>query len=286
MSHTSPWRLRDRTLTPGRPTLVLGIVNVTPDSFSDGGRFFDPAQAVQHGLRLVEEGADLLDVGGESTRPGATPVPEQEELDRVVPVVRELAARTTVPISVDTYKASVARAALEAGARVVNDITGLQGDLEMPGVVRDFAAGAIVMHMQGTPQTMQVEPRYGDVTAEVGAFFEARLQALAEAGIAVEQVVLDPGIGFGKTAAHNLELLARLEAFRRFGRPICLGVSRKGFFGKLLGRSTGDRLAASLAAACYAMARDSAHLVRVHDVAASRDAVRLFGALDSIRIGS
>ena len=204
----------------------------------------------------------------------------------MVPVVRELAARTEVPISVDTYKASVARAALEAGARVVNDITGLRGDPEMPGVVRDFGAGAIVMHMKGTPQTMQADPRYDDVTGEVVGFFEARLQALAEAGIAVEQVVLDPGIGFGKTAAHNLELLARLEEFRRFGRPICLGVSRKGFFGKLLGRPTGDRLAASLAAACYAMARDSAHLVRVHDVAATRDAVRLFEALDKIRTGS
>jgi dihydropteroate synthase len=286
MSHTLPWRLRDRTLTPGRPTLVLGIVNVTPDSFSDGGRYLDPATAVDHGLRLVAEGADLLDVGGESSRPGATPVPEQQELDRVIPVVRELAARTEVPISVDTYKASVARAALGAGARVVNDITGLLGDPEMPAVVREFGAGAIVMHMQGAPQTMQLDPRYDDVTAEVETFFEARLQALAEAGIAVEQVVLDPGIGFGKSAAHNLELLARLEEFGRFGRPVCLGVSRKGFFGKLLGRSTGDRLPASLAAACYAMARDSAHLVRVHDVAATRDAVRLFGALDAIRTGT
>jgi dihydropteroate synthase len=286
MSHTLPWRLRDRTLSPGRPTLVLGIVNVTPDSFSDGGRYLDPASAVEHGLRLVDEGADLLDVGGESSRPGATPVPEQEELDRVIAVVRELAARTQTPISVDTYKASVARAALEAGARVVNDITGLSGDPEMARVVRDFGAGAILMHMQGSPQTMQIDPRYDDVTAEVGTFFEARLQALAEAGIAVEQVVLDPGIGFGKSAAHNLELLARLEDFRRFGRPVCLGVSRKGFFGKLLGRPTDDRLPASLAAVCYAMARDSAQLVRVHDVAATRDAVRLFGALDAIRTGS
>jgi dihydropteroate synthase len=285
MSHSLPWRLCDRTLSPGRPTLVLGIVNVTPDSFSDGGRYLDPASAVEHGLRLVEEGADLLDVGGESSRPGATPVPEQEELGRVIPVVRELAARTEVPISVDTYKASVARAALEAGARVVNDITGLSGDPEMARVVRDFGAGAIVMHMQGTPQTMQIDPRYDDVTAEVGTFFEARLQALAEAGIAVEQVVLDPGIGFGKSAAHNLRLVARLEEFRHFGRPVCLGVSRKGFFGKLFGRPTDDRLPASLAAVCYAMARGSAQLLRVHDVAATRDAVRLFAALDAIRTG-
>jgi dihydropteroate synthase len=283
MSDPFVWRLRDRVLTPGRPPLVLGIVNVTPDSFSDGGRYFDPGAAVEHGLRLVDEGADLLDVGGESSRPGAEPVPEAEELRRVVPVIQGLAAKVDVPISVDTYKSAVARAALEAGAEVVNDITGLAGDPGMPEVVRTSGAGVIVMHMQGTPQTMQVNPSYAGVTAEVGAFFEARLQALAEAGIAGEQVVLDPGIGFGKTAAHNLELIARLEEYRRLDRPVCLGVSRKGFFGKLLGRQTGDRLAASLAAACYALARASAHLIRVHDVAATRDAIKLFQTLDAVR---
>jgi dihydropteroate synthase len=285
MSDTFHWRLRDRVLTPGRPALVMGIVNVTPDSFSDGGRFLAHEAAVAHALTLAEEGADLLDVGGESSRPGATPVPAAEELARVIPVVRALAGRTNVPISVDTYKAAVARAALEAGASIINDITGLSGDPEMPGVARTCAAGVIVMHMQGTPQTMQANPSYGNVVSEVGSFFEARLQALAEEGIAVDQVVLDPGIGFGKTAAHNLELIAHLERFRRFGRPICLGVSRKGFFGKTLGRPTQDRLAASLAAACYCLARDSAHILRVHDVAATRDAVRLFQALDAIRGG-
>jgi dihydropteroate synthase len=283
MSDSLSWRIRERTLNPGGPPLILGIVNVTPDSFSDGGQFLDPRAAIDHGLQLVSDGADLLDVGGESSRPGATPVPEAEELARVVPVVRELALRTDVAISVDTCKASVARAALEAGARIINDITGLAGDPEMPAVARTFAAGVIVMHMQGTPQTMQLNPAYVDVTAEVAAFFEARLQALAEAGIAVEQVVLDPGIGFGKTAAHNLELLANLEACRRLGRPICLGVSRKSFFGKALGRPTPERLPASLAAACYCLARDSAQILRVHDVAATRDAVRLFQALDAIR---
>jgi dihydropteroate synthase len=277
------WRLRDRLLAPGRPALVLGIVNVTPDSFSDGGRYFDTAAAVGHGLQLVAEGADLLDVGGESSRPGAGRVPVEEELRRVIPVVRGLAERTDVAVSVDTCTAAVAREALAAGARVVNDITGLRGDPEMIAVARDTGAGVIVMHMQGTPQTMQVNPSYADVVGEVGAFFEERLQALARAGIAGERVVLDPGIGFGKTAAHNLELLARLEEYRRFARPVCLGVSRKGFFGKLLGRQTGDRLAASLAAACYALSRGSAHLLRVHDVAATRDAVRLFGELDAVR---
>jgi dihydropteroate synthase len=282
MSDHLPWRVRDRILVPGRPAMVLGIVNVTPDSFSDGGRYFRTEDAIEHGLSLVNEGADLLDVGGESSRPGAAPVPEAEELERVVPVVRGLAARTAVPISVDTYKPAVARAALEAGAAIINDITGLRHP-DMLATARIFDAGVIVMHMQGTPQTMQVNPTYTDVFDEVGEFFEARLQTLAEAGIAREQVVLDPGIGFGKTAAHNLELLGRLEEYRRFGRPLCLGVSRKGFFGKLLGRSPNDRLAASLAAVCYALARDSAQLIRVHDVAATRDAVRLFQQLDTIR---
>jgi dihydropteroate synthase len=283
MSDTLSWRIRDRVLAAGRPALILGIVNVTPDSFSDGGRFLDRAAAVEHGLRLTAEGADLLDVGGESSRPDATPVPEAEELNRVIPVITDLAARTDVPISVDTHKAAVAAAALAAGARVVNDITGLCGDPKMSRVVAQAGAGVIVMHMQGTPQTMQVNPTYVDVVREVGEFFEARLQVLAEAGIAGDGVVLDPGIGFGKTAAHNLELLARLEEFGRFGRPVCLGVSRKGFFGKLLGRPKEDRLPASLAAACYALARGAAQLLRVHDVAATRDAVRLFEALDAIR---
>jgi dihydropteroate synthase len=194
-----------------------------------------------------------------------------------------LAKRTDVPISIDTYKAGVAHAALAEGASVVNDIAALQGDPGMVEVVRSHGAGAIVMHMQGTPQTMQLNPTYADVVSEVAGFLQARLQALAEAGIAGEQVVLDPGIGFGKTAAHNLELLARLEELRRLGRPVCLGVSRKGFFGKLLGRPTEGRLAASLAASCYTLGRGSVHLVRVHDVAATRDAVRLFQALDAIR---
>ncbi len=197
--------------------------------------------------------------------------------------MRELVARVGVPVSVDTCKAAVARQALAAGAAVINDITGLRGDLEMAAVARDTGAGVIVMHMKGTPQTMQDDPRYDDVVAEVGSFLEARLQALGEAGIAADRVVLDPGIGFGKTAAHNLELLARLEEFQRFGRPVCLGVSRKGFFGKLLGRPAPDRLAASLATACYALARNSAQLMRVHDVAATRDAIRLFETLDGIR---
>jgi dihydropteroate synthase len=282
MSEQPVWQLRDRVLTPGAPALVMGIVNVTPDSFSDGGRFADVDAAIAHGLRLVEEGADLLDVGGESSRPGAQPVPLEEELARVVPVVLGLAARTKVPLSVDTCKAEVARQALAAGAHVINDITALLGDPEMAGVVRQFRAGLILMHMQGTPSTMQRAPSYGDVVGEVVGFLQERLQAAEDVGIAGPQVVLDPGIGFGKTAEHNLRLLAHLEEVGRLGRPVCLGVSRKGFLGSLLGRPLEGRLAGSLAAACWALAHATAGVLRVHDVAATRDAVVLLGALRGI----
>jgi dihydropteroate synthase len=273
------WRLRDRILYPGRGVLVMGIVNVTPDSFSDGGRFTAVETAVAHALELARQGADILDVGGESTRPNAVPVDLEEELRRVVPVVRELATRTDLPLSVDTYKAETARQAMEAGAHIINDITALRGDAKMAEIVRTFGAGLVLMHMQGSPATMQQNPVYDDVTNDVVGFLEARLQAAAELGIAGSQVVLDPGVGFGKTAEHNLELLARLAELQRLGRPVCLGVSRKGFMGRLLGRPTTERLASSLAAVCHAMAGGTAQIVRVHDVAETRDAVRLFQAL-------
>ena len=272
------WKLRDRTLTPGRPVLVMGIVNVTPNSFSDGGRFFDPAAAVAHGLDLVRQGADLLDIGGESSRPGAEPISAEDEMARVVPVVLGLARATAVPLSVDTTKAVVAEAALEAGAHVVNDITAL-GDAAMAGVVRRYSAGLVLMHMQGTPQTMQVRPHYDDVVAEVVAFLQARLQAAVELGIAESSIVLDPGIGFGKSAQHNIRLLAHLADLGGLGRPVLLGVSRKDFLGRLLDRPVGDRLAASLAAACHALTLGSAQILRVHDVAQTRDAVRVISAL-------
>jgi dihydropteroate synthase len=273
------WRLRDRILYPGRGVLVMGVVNVTPDSFSDGGRFAAAEAAVAHALDLARQGADILDVGGESTRPNAVPVDLEEELRRVLPVVRELATRTDRPLSVETYKAETARQALEAGAHIINDITALRGDTKMAEIVRTFGAGLVLMHMQGSPQTMQQNPVYGDVTNEVAEFLEARLQAAADMGIAGSQVVLDPGVGFGKTREHNLELLARLVELQRLGRPVCLGVSRKGFMGSLLGRPTTERLASSLAAVCHAMAYGAAQIVRVHDVAETRDAVRLFQAL-------
>jgi dihydropteroate synthase len=279
MSAPLTWQLRDRTLTPGTPPRLVGIVNVTPDSFSDGGRHFDRDAAVAQALRLVEQGADILDIGGESTRPGSQPVALDEELSRVIPVIEGLAARTNVPLSVDTSKAEVARRALQAGAHIVNDITALCGDPAMPQIVRDTGAGVILMHMQGTPATMQANPRYDDVVAEVTAFLEARLQACRDLGIASSRIVLDPGIGFGKSVEHNLQLLAHLNALQRLNRPICLGVSRKGFLGKVLGRSLEQRLAGSLAAACFALVRRTAQLVRVHDVSETRDAIVLLQAL-------
>jgi len=279
------WRIRGRVLTLSRP-LVMGIVNVTPDSFSDGGHYLETTAAVRHGLRLVDEGADVLDVGGESTRPGSHPVTADEELRRVLPVIEELARRTEVPISVDTSKASVAREVLAGGAAIVNDVTALQGDPDMPAAVRDAGAGVILMHMQGTPATMQQNPEYPEgVVVALDRFFQSRLQDLPRRGIAAECVVLDPGIGFGKTKRHNWEILARLGELGRFGRPVCLGVSRKGLLGKLLDRPVGERLAGSLAVACAAMANGSAQVLRVHDVAATRDAVRVFEQLGDVPPG-
>ncbi len=260
----------------------MGIVNVTPDSFSDGGRFADPAHAVEQGLKLVAEGADLLDIGGESTRPGSLPIPAEEELRRVLPVVQGLVNQTPVAIAVDTMKAEVARRCLDAGAAIINDVNGVR-DPDLAAVLAGSDAGVIVMHMQGTPATMQANPQYGDVVAEVAAFFDERLRSLATAGIARERICLDPGIGFGKNLDHNLDLLANLDAFARLGRPICLGVSRKGFIGTICGRPVDERLAGSLAVAAIAAARGTAHVLRVHDVAATRDAVLLLEAIDQHR---
>jgi dihydropteroate synthase len=274
------WQLRDRTIRIDRRPLVMGIVNVTPDSFSDGGRYFDENAAIAHGLELVRQGADLLDVGGESTRPGSEPVSAAEELRRVVPVVKALASQVSVPISIDTSKAEVARECLAAGAQIVNDVTALTGDPAMADVVREFRAGVVLMHMRGTPATMQQDPRYDDAVAEIGKYLEDRLHSAAAVGIAAEQVALDPGIGFGKTAAHNLEIVARLHELQNLGRPVCLGISRKGFVGKLLGdRPVPRRLAGSLAAMCYAMSRGGVQIIRVHDVEETKDAVTMFAEL-------
>jgi dihydropteroate synthase len=275
-----PWRLPDRLIEIGPRPLVMGIVNVTPDSFSDGGRYFDHDRAVAHGERLLSEGADILDVGGESTRPGADPVPAEEELRRVIPVVRRLAPRAIV--SLDTMKPEVAAAGLEAGAMIINDVSGFRQP-EMIRVAARHRAAVIVMHMRGTPRTMQIDPVYDDVVDEVGRFFEDRLRVLTESGIDREAVCLDPGIGFGKTLEHTLSQLANLGEYSRFGRPVCLGVSRKGFIGQLCGRDRSERLAGSLAVACFAAARREAQVLRVHDVAATRDAAVLLEAIDRCR---
>jgi dihydropteroate synthase len=259
----------------------MGVVNVTPDSFSDGGLYLDPEVAAGHGERLAAEGAHVIDVGGESTRPGAEPVPVEVELERVVPVVERLAggsgAAASARISIDTGKAAVADAALRAGAEIVNDVTALRGDAEMAGVVAGAGAGCCLMHMQGEPRTMQREPRYDDVVSDVKAFLEERLRLATTEGIAEERVWLDPGIGFGKTVEHNLELLRRLDEIVAIGRPVAVGVSRKSFLGRLTGRDEGDRLPGTIAASVLALER-GAEVFRVHDVAAVGDALRVAAA--------
>jgi dihydropteroate synthase len=277
------WHLSGRALVIGNRPLIMGIVNVTPDSFSDGGQHATTEAAVAHGLKLAEQGADILDIGGESTRPGASRVSLEEELLRVVPVIKGLAARTGVLLSVDTSKAEVARQCLAVGAAIVNDVTALAGDPAMPAVVREFSAGAILMHMQGTPATMQINPAYGDVVADLTEFFEERLLALTAAGLKRESLALDPGIGFGKKVAHNVAILAQLERFQRFGRPICLGASRKGFLGRLLDRPVEQRLAGSLAAVCWALAQRAVQLVRVHDVQETTDVITVFTTIAETR---
>jgi dihydropteroate synthase len=276
------WRLRDRVLTIGRRPLVMGIVNVTPDSFSDGGQFLSVDAAVAHGLQLVQDGADLLDIGGESTRPGASPVSLEEELQRVIPVIERLAAQVSVPISVDTSKAEVARQALAAGAAIINDVTALTGDPAMPRIALETGAGLVLMHMQGTPRTMQLDPTYQEVVGDVLHYLEERLAALAGLGIGAEAIAIDPGIGFGKRYEHNLDLLVRLAEFQRLGRPVCLGVSRKGFIGRALGRPgpVEQRSAGTLGVLLYCLAQGSAQIVRVHDVAAARDAITMFLTLE------
>ncbi len=272
------WKARHFDFRFPRPALIMGIVNVTPDSFSDGGRFFSTSDAVEHGLSLVQAGADILDVGGESTKPGALPVSEAEECRRVLPVIRELATRTHVPISIDTMKPGVAEAAMNAGASIINDVAAHRSDPALWRVAAQFEAGYVAMHMQGTPQTMQAAPAYSDVTAEVLAFFQGVLAGVAKAGVASHHVVLDVGIGFGKALEHNLELLGHLAAFRQLGRPLLLGVSRKSFLGRLTGASVEDRLPGALATSCLARAA-GVELFRTHDVAETTQALRVADAV-------
>lgn len=277
------WKVRGRELAIRDRPLFMGIINVTPDSFSDGGQFTDIDKAVEHGLRLMEQGADILDVGGESTRPGATPVPLDEERRRVLPVLERLCQQVSVPISIDTYKPAVAREALEIGVAIVNDITGLRAP-EMVEVVRHYQAGAIVMHMQGTPQTMQDNPQYRDVVAEVRAFLQERLSSLQAAGIAREQLAIDPGIGFGKRLEHNLRLLAEGREFLPLGRPICLGVSRKGFINRVAGEAGWSErgVGGTIGTLLFAWTQRAVHIARVHEVGEVRRAFALFTRLEQL----
>jgi len=276
------WHVGSKHLPIGQNTWLMGIVNVTPDSFSDGGSYLDPAQAVQHGMDLASQGADLLDIGGESTRPGSAPVSAKEEANRVVPVIKGL--RKELPdilLSIDTTKASVAHLAVEAGVDIVNDVSAGTQDPEMFNLVASSDVGYILMHMQGTPQSMQQNPAYRDVVSEVISFLQDRLNKAIAAGIAKDRLAIDPGIGFGKTLEHNLSLLSELSAFTQLGHPLLLGVSRKRWIGELTGQSVEHRLAGSLAGAAACIER-GAHLLRVHDVAETKDLIRV---LDRIRHG-
>jgi dihydropteroate synthase len=266
-----------------RHPVLMGIVNVTPDSFSDGGLFLDADAAIEHGRALAGEGADILDVGGESTRPGADPVPLREELDRVLPVVSGLAGDAT--ISIDTTKAQVAREALAAGASIVNDVSAFRFEPEMAEVVAESGARCCLMHMLGEPRTMQKDPRYDDVVSDVKAFLEERLAFAVAQGVPEERVWLDPGIGFGKTVEHNVELLRRLDEIVAIGRPVVVGTSRKSFLGKLAGgRDEGDRLPGTIATNVLALER-GASVFRVHDVAPNRDALQVAAATFSPDVG-
>jgi len=268
------WRIGDRIADLSRRGLIMGVLNVTPDSFSDGGQYFAPDTAVRHGLAMVEAGADIIDVGGESTRPRAEPVSLEEEMLRVIPVIEQLRARTATMISIDTSKSKVADAAIDAGARIVNDVTGGRGDAGMLNLVHRRGVGLIVMHMQGTPQTMQANPRYSDVVSEVADFFRQQYTCALECGVDPMAIAFDPGIGFGKTLAHNLTLLANLERLRVHDRPLAVGVSRKSFLGKITGSTEMASRVAATGALTSLLRTRGAEIFRVHDVEENVAALR------------
>ena len=276
-SPITSWQLRSRSIEFCPAPCLMGIINVTPDSFSDGGEFLERGEAVEQAQRLVEAGALILDIGGESTRPGSQPVEAQEELDRVLPVVEEVCRQVDVPVSIDTSKADVAMQAVELGAEIINDVTGLEGDPEMVEVARQSGAGLCAMHMQGTPLTMQVEPRYDDVVEDVYRYLAERRDALVAEGIDVKRICLDPGIGFGKSHEHNLQLIRHCRRFHALGCPLLVGHSRKGFIAKVLGDKQDDVTAGTIGVALW-LALQNVQVVRVHDVAAVQQALRLFAA--------
>ena len=276
----SRWKLRTQILAITQTPLIMGILNVTPDSFSDGGSYLTAQDAIDHGLRLAAEGADIIDIGGESTRPYSQSVSAQQEIERVVQVVRGIADQSDVPVSIDTSKSAVAIAAIEAGAQVINDVTGLTGDPDMLQVAVESGVGVCAMHMQGTPATMQDNPRYTNVVAEVLAYLQQRKACLLDAGIPLEKICLDPGIGFGKTHQHNLELLAGCEAFLELGCPILIGHSRKGFIGKLLNDKDADRDSGTLAISLL-MAQKKMHVLRLHQIAPTVAALKVLAGITS-----
>lgn len=277
MTAATKWELSRRTLSLERP-LIMGILNVTPDSFSDGGRFFSIEAAVERALEMEKDGADIIDIGGESTRPNAPAVTLQEELDRVLPVIEALHTRVTVPISIDTYKARVAEAACAAGAEIVNDVTGLMFDPEMAAAVAKADAGLVVMHTRGMPDTMQKDTGYDDLIAEVRNYLAGSIELARKAALPEERIAIDPGLGFGKSVEGNLELIKRLEEFLPLGRPILVGPSRKSFIGAVTGRGGGERIFGTAAAVALSIVH-GATIVRVHDVAAMRDVALMTRAL-------
>ena len=271
-------RCREKPLPLGSKVLIMGILNVTPDSFSDGGRFLDPVLAVDQAQKMIAEGTDIIDIGGESTRPGASYVSEDEEIARIRPIVEALGKCTDVPLSIDTQKASVAQVALDCGASIVNDVSALQDDCRMAQVVQESGAGVVLMHRQGSSATMQEAPQYKDVVGEVKSFLSERVALARSMGISPDRIIIDPGIGFGKTCYHNLKILANIGEFLQLEQPLMIGLSRKAFIGELTGKPVTEREMGNAAAIATAVWQ-GAHILRVHDVAAMKDAIRVAQAL-------
>ncbi len=265
-----------------KKTYIMGIINVTPDSFYDGGKNFTTNKAIEHGLRLVDEGADILDIGGESTRPGAKPVSLDEELKRVIPVIESLSTKVSVPISIDTYKAKVAEEAIKAGAKIINDISGLRFDKEMALVAAKYKVALIIMHIKGTPQNMQKNPSYQALIPEIVEYLRDSIVIAKEAGVEENKIVIDPGVGFGKNLQHNLEIIRNLKEFTKFGKPILIGVSRKSFIGQVLNESSPENRLEGTASAVAISIINGANIVRVHDVAYMTKIVKI---ADAIKFG-
>lgn len=274
-------QLGNRNLSLGERTLIMGILNVTPDSFSDGGRFANRDSAVLHAFEMIEDGADIIDIGGESTRPGADTVSADDELGRVLPVIKSIRAKSDIPISIDTYKSRIAREALDAGADIINDISGCRFDPEMPKLAAEKNAPVVVMHIKGTPKDMQKNPEYRDVVAEIKDYLSQSIELLTEAGLSREQIIIDPGIGFGKTTGHNLTIMKRLEEFAELDRPILMGASRKSVIGNVLDLPSDKRIFGTAACVTANIMRGT-HIVRVHDVGEMRQVVRMVDAIISV----